>query len=219
MPDQAWYITQRWQQYRAELRANLLRTVAVGALYSVHLWSYFSSQGRLVEWTFLQIAPVGTVPRQFHIAVTLVALAWAMLCLCIWLSLKQKFFPHWFPFFSTGWDLVLLTSLLCLSPGPRSPLVSAYFLIIVLAALRLSLPLVRFATIGSMIGYLVVLGAAKWPVTLNKIADVQSVPRYHQLIVLFALFLTGVMLGQLIRRLPEIAREYAVRSGGEGNAP
>ena len=48
--------------------------------------------------------------------------------------------------------------MLTIADGPRSPLVVAYFLVIALAALRLSLPLMWMATLGSMAGYLFLLG-------------------------------------------------------------
>ncbi len=61
--DQFWFITQRWQQYSGESRANLLRILAVGIFYLIHLWNYFSSQGKLPNWgpfsEFLQLAEGG----------------------------------------------------------------------------------------------------------------------------------------------------------------
>ena len=63
--------------------------------------------------------------------------------------------------FAAG-DLVLLTAILMVADGPRSPLVVGYPLVIVLATLRLNLPLVRFATLGAAAGYLILLGYARW---------------------------------------------------------
>lgn len=212
MNEESWYITRRWQEYSAEGRANLLRIVAVGALYLVHLWSYFSSQGWLPQLGFLQLAAAGEVDRQFHIAVTLLAVAWAMLALGIQLCLVQRIFPRWLPYVSTAADVVLLTSMITLGSGPRSPLVGCYFLILVLATMRLSLPLVRFATVAAAVGYVFVLGAAKWAPAMSKLASETRVPRYHQLIVLASLVLAGVMLGQLVRRVQQTAVDYAQRA-------
>ena len=212
---QHWFIVQRWQAYEAEARANLLRIVGIGAFYVVHLLSYFSSQGRLPQLGFLQLAEAGEVPKQFHILVTLVAVAWAMLALGILLALQQRIFPRWLPYFSTGCDIVLLTTVICLGAAARSPLVTGYFLIQVLATLRLSLPLVWFSTAGCALAYLGVLGCAKWPeqagitkLTGETAVDLR-VPRYHQAIVLLAILLTGVMLGQIVRRVRHLAEELA----------
>jgi hypothetical protein len=193
------FILERWQAYEAESRANLLRIIAIGAFYLVHLWSYFSAQGKLPNFGFFQLAAAGEISRQFHIEITLLTVAWAMLALGILLALQQRIFPLWMPYLSTACDIVLLTSVLCISTGARSPLVSGYFLILVMATLRLSLPLVRCATFCCAIGYLAVLGAAKWLPMSEELRAAQRVPRYHQVIVLLAIVLAGVMLGQIVR--------------------
>jgi hypothetical protein len=58
-----------------------------------------------------------------------------------------------------------------------------------------------------MLGYAWLLGWAMW------IEDVRNVrvPRYHELILLTALALSGIILGQVIRRVKSIAAEYARR--------
>jgi hypothetical protein len=210
--EQNWFIAQRWQAYEAEGRANLLRIAAIGAFYIVHLWSYFSSQGQLPNFGFLQLADAGEVGKQFHVLVTLLATAWAMLALGILLALQQRIFPRWLPYFSTGCDVVMLTSIVSIASGPRSPLVAGYFLILILATLRMSLPLVRFTTAACALGYVCVLGCAKWPATfgldkLGGVADSPHVPRYHQLIVLLAIGTAGVMLGQIVRRVRRLAED------------
>jgi hypothetical protein len=218
--EQSWFIAQRWQAYEAEGRANLLRIAAIGAFYLVHLWSYFSSQGTLPWLGVLQLADAGEIGKQFHLLVTLLATAWAMLALGILLALQQRIFPRWLPYFSTGCDAVMLTSVLCISSGARSPLVAGYFLILILAALRLSLPLVRYATGMCALGYLTVLGCAKWPASfgldkINTIAGEFHVPRYHQVIMLLAIGTAGLMLGQIIRRVPRGAEQFASQTNND----
>jgi hypothetical protein len=210
-----WYIAQRWQAYDAESRANLLRIVAIGAFYLLHLWSYFGSRGWLPNYGFLQIAESGTITKHFHMLVTSIAVAWAMLALGILLALQNRIFPRWLPYFSTGCDIVLLTSVIFLGGMARSPLVVGYFLILILATLRLSLPLISFATVGCAVAFICVLGCAKWPESfglsqsLGQNAAELRVPRYHQLIVLVAIAMAGVMLGQIIRRVRRLAETYA----------
>jgi hypothetical protein len=213
--DRNWFIAQRWQAYEAESRANLLRIFAIGVFYLVHLWSYFGSQGWLPNYGFLQIAESGEISKRFHLLVTLVAVAWAMLALGILLALQHRIFPRWLPYFSTGCDIMLLTSIVCLGGMARSPLVVGYFLVLILATLRLSLPLIWFATAGSGLAYLCVLGCVKWPESsslsqsLGQNAAELSVPRYHELIMLVAIVMAGVMLGQITRRVRHLAETYA----------
>ncbi len=144
--DRQWYIAERWQEYEGERRANLLRIIAIGLFYIVHLLNYHG-----LRIGVLQLAEGGDVSREFHVQVTLLAVTWTMLAVGTLLCLRQRIFPRWLKLFSTGADIVLLTAVLYVSNGPQSPLVLGYPLIIVLATLRLSLPLVRFATAGSML--------------------------------------------------------------------
>jgi len=197
--ERQWFIVGRWQEYEGEARANLLRIAGIGVFYLVELVNYHG----------LRLGPIDMpkiVDLPFHQVVTALAAAWAIACLGVLLCLKQRVFPAALKYVSTGCDLLLLSVILAVADGPRSPLVVGYFLVIVLAALRFSLPLVRFATVGSMLGYLALLGYARW----FSERDLR-VPRYQQAIMLLALALAGLVLGQVIRRVREIARQYAAR--------
>jgi len=213
--DRSWFIAQRWQAYEAESRANLLRIIAIGVFYLVHLWSYFGSQGWLPNYGFLQLAESGEISRRFHLLVTLVAVAWAMLALGILLALQHRIYPRWLPYFSTGCDVILLTSIVCLGAMARSPLIVGYFLVLILATLRMSLPLIWFATVACAGAYMCVLGCAKWPESiglpqsLGQNAAELRVPRYHELIMLVTILMAGMMLGQIVRRVRQLAETYA----------
>jgi hypothetical protein len=210
--DRAWHIVERWQQYEGEARANLLRVTAIGVFYLLHLWNYLGSQGKLPNWGFLELDKVGAVDRRFHVLATLLALAWAMAAAAVHLCLRSHYFPRWISAASTAVDLAMLTSVLCISSGPQSPLLTGYLLIIVLSGLRFSLPLVRMATIGAAIGYVCVLGAAKWPARFGRDEAIDlRVPRYEQLVTLAAIVLCGVFVGQIVRQARRAAEEYAER--------
>ncbi len=215
--ERAWFIAQRWQEYDGEMRANLLRIAAIGSFYLLHCWNYLSSQGKVPNWGLLELSKEGTVDRRFHLMVTLLALAWAAAALGVHVALRNRFFPKWLPAASTAVDLAMLTAVLCISTGPRSPLVVGYFLVIVLAGLRFDLRLVRLTTGGAAAGYLCLLGMAKWPARFGRAADLDlRVPRYHELVVLAAMVLCGVFLGQVVRRARNLADDYAARrSAGE----
>jgi hypothetical protein len=202
--EQDWYIVGRWQEFEGEGRANLLRLVGIAAFYAVELINYHG-----LHLSFLQMPPV--VDRSFHLAVTFLTVAWAMLCLSVLLCRQQRIFPSWLKYISTGCDLLLLTAILTLADGPRSPLVIVYFLIIALAALRFSLPLIWFATAGAVGGYLFLLGFARWGHIPGWVRPDTTVPRYHQIIFLLSLVLTGVVIGQAIRRVRSLADHYARR--------
>ncbi len=193
--DRQWFIVGRWQEFEGEARANLLRIIAIAAFYIVELVNYHGFE---------------VVEKPFHQAVTALAVAWTMVALGVLLCLSQRIFPAVLKFVSTGCDVVLLTGVLLVADGPRSPMVVGYFLVIALSTLRFNLPLVRMATVGSMAGYLFLLGYVKW-FTDAKVRDEIRVERYHQIIFLLALALCGIVLGQVIRRVPGLAKDYAAR--------
>ena len=205
--DRQWFIVGRWQEYAGEARANLLRIAAIGAFYVIELVNYHG----------LDLGPLqmpSTVDQQFHATVTAVTVAWVLVALATLLCLRIHIFPAALKYLTTGCDVVLLTTILTVADGPRSPLVVGYFLIIVLSTLRFQLRLVWCATLGSLAGYLFLNGYARW----FAAADRQlSVPRYQQLIVLLALALTGITLGQVIRRVRALAEEFSQRlANGSG---
>ena len=193
-----WFVVERWREYEGESRANLLRVIAIAGFYLVELANY---EG--LRLGIIQMPKV--VDRPFHLAVTSVAVAWTMMALAVQLCLARRIFPAYLKFVSTGGDVLLMTCVLAVSNGPKSPLIVGYFLIVALAALRFSLPLIWFATGAAMFGYLALLGHAKW------YAPSQMVPRYHEVMFLLALGLTGITLGQVLRRVRTMAEEYAAR--------
>lgn len=187
------FIVGRWEAFEGEGRANLLRLIGIAVFYAVELVNYHG-----LSLGFLQMPKV--VDRTFHLSVTLLTVAWSMLCLGVLLCRRKGVFPDWLQFLSTGGDLLLLTTILTLADGPRSPLVVVYFLVITLAALRFNLRLVWFATAGAVVCYAFLLGFSRWGSVPGWEKSDTTVPRYHQVIVVLALGLTGVVLGQVIRR-------------------
>ena len=163
--DLSWHIVGRGREYEGEGRANLLRVSAIAAFYIVELMNY-----RGLHIGGFEMPRV--VNRQFHLAITSVAVAWTMLGLAVHLCLSRRIFPSYLKFVSTGGDLLLMTCVLMVASGPRSPLIVGYFLILALAALRFNVGLIQFATAGaSDPAIFVVLGHAKW------FAPEQMVPR------------------------------------------
>lgn len=201
--DRNWHIVSRWHEFEGEARANLLRIAAIGCFYAVELLDYHGL--RIGSFEIPAI-----VNRPFHQMMTGLALAWALMGLVVLLLQKNRIFPAALKYGTTAGDLVFLTAVLVVASGPQSPLVIGYFLIIVLATLRFSLGLVRFASAGAVAGYLFVLGHGKWFANPPR-----GVPRHQQLIVMIGLALTGVILGQIVRRGARMAQEYADRVAAE----
>lgn len=202
--DRQWTVIGRWQEYAGEVRANLLRIAGIGGFYFIELLNYYG----------LHLGPLdlpASVDLGFHRTMTAIVVAWTMMSLATLLCLQLRIFPAWLKYATTLGDVVLLTTTLIIADGPRSPLIVGYFLIIVLAGLRFQLPLVWCATIASMLGYLWVAWLARMPDLIMR-RDL-SVPGYYQLIMLLALLLTGVVLGQIVRRVRAMAEDLLKRVG------
>lgn len=190
-----WFIVNRWLEYEGEERANLLRVVVVGVLYVVQLMQFYG---------FRQ-ADASALP--FHQQATALAVAWTMVALGVALCLRRRIFPAALKYVSAACDIVLLTSLVWFAGGPASSITRAYFLVIALAALRFDLGLIWFSTLGCMLGYEAMVGEAdqSW-----FDAD-HAIPPVDNLIMLVSLALTGLILGQVIRRVRHAAADYATR--------
>lgn len=195
-----WYIVKRWLEFEGESRANLLRAVAVGAFYAVQLYQYYS------------LPKPDDAAVHFHQQATSLAASWALLALGITVCLRRQIFPAALKYVSTACDTVLLAVLVWLAGGPNQAIVRAFFLIIPLAALRFDLGLVWFSTLGCMTAYELLVGQAdqKW-----FDAD-HAVPPVDNRIMLLSLALMGIILGQVIRRARQAAREFAARLERQG---
>lgn len=210
--DRQWLVIGRWQEYAGEARANLLRIAGIGSFYAIELINYHG----------LHLGPLdlpATVDLAFHEKATALVAAWTLMALATLVCLRLRIFPDWLKYFTTLGDVVLLSLMLMMADGPRSPLVVGYFLVIALATLRFQVRLIWCTTVASMIGYLWVALWAVFRADSNLVPDL-SVPRYYQLIMLLALALTGIVLGQVIRRVRAMAEDLSRRlqraAGGAG---
>lgn len=197
--ERQWFIVQRWTQFGAEARANLLRILGVACFYTVELLAHYGilNGGATAS---------GPADKSFHLAMTALAAAWIATAMLVLLLLRERIFPKSLPFFSTAIDLVLLTALVMLADGPRSPLVVIYFLVVALTATRFDLRLLWFGSVGAVISYGFLLGYSRWVAARDV-----TVPRYAELIMAVALVLMAVVLGQMIRRVRHMADDYAAR--------
>lgn len=201
MPDdRSWYIVERWQEYAGEGRANLLRVLALLVFYAV-------------QWYQFATVDVGSdASRVFHRQVTLIVVAWLFVSLAVLISLQRQIFPPIVKYLSTLADVLLLTLLAHLAGGPSSPIIQVYYLIIAMAALRFSVPLVWFAALASMGGYWGVVGLSDevW------FDENHATPVITQIVSIASMGLAGIIAGQVVRATRAIANEFATRSRGKG---
>ncbi|MCH2182607.1 MAG: hypothetical protein MK108_11435 [Mariniblastus sp.] len=185
---------------QAEQRVNLIRIVAIVVFYVVHfVYLINPSVGQDAAVPATHTGETSIIDR-LEVTIAILCLGWLMQAFAIHLTIAKPHVPAWLPLWVTVGDLVWLTLLLCLTTGPAGPMVIGYFLIIMLSGARFDLQLVRYTTVLAMIGYLVLLGVTRWPRGLFKEIGLQSVPPYHEIMILVAMILSGVIVGQIVRQ-------------------
>lgn len=198
----SWFVTSRWSELEGELRAAVMRVVFVIAFYSVQLLHYSYS------------AAESGGEALFHRNITMIAAGWLFVSLIIMTAVMQHWFPPWLKYVSSGCDVALLTAAAYIGNGPDSPLVPVYAVVIAMAGLRFSLPLIWCTTIACLIGYLTLVGAAD-----QTWFDPNHVtPPTQTLTTLLSLAAVGITVGQFVRMSRRAAEQYASRrliSGGE----
>ena len=193
----SWHIASRWQEFEGEMRSAVLRAILVVVFYTIQLVHHLS----------LDI--VSDVDRIFHRQVTMAAIAWLFLSMSILIALRGSFMPPLLKYIATGVDISLVTLLAWLSHGPSSPLVLAVFVVLAIAALRFRLGLIWFATLASMVSYMLLVGS----VDASWFDSVHTTPILTQAITICSLASTGIVLGQLVRTPRRMADAFLERVG------
>jgi hypothetical protein len=194
-----WRIVTLWQRYDGEIRAAVLRVVAVAVMYGCQL-------------AVMQMSTPDDALKEFHRKATFACGAWLLATLAAMVAIQAKIFVRITPYLSTLADLFLLTLVAAIGSKSQSPVVVGYFLIVLIAAQRFDLALLWMATLGSMACYLGLVGM------LDKswFDEVHATPVIQQLVMLTAIGMSGVMAGQLIRRSKALAMDYHQRVVAQG---
>src|SRR6266542_4019700 len=192
----SWSDATRVEGWAGEIRVNLVRLLAIVIFYARHLIEYFMS------------APDAPIRGRYHLAVTILIVAWAFEAGLLHLWLSRRRYEAGIKYAAALWDAIMITALCAVAKDPRSPLVMIYFAFIATTPLRLSLKLIYFATAAAMLGYLVLLAYYAWYVIgFQKYYATPEVrvPRSHEVIVLLSMLVCGLLAGQVVRQARRIA--------------
>ena len=199
-PIDPWLMRSRVESLAGEARVNLVRLAAVFAFYLRHLIAISTSDSAARE------------AGQYHVGATIIAGAWFAIVVAVHVCLSHRYLPAWLKYASCAFDLLMVALLGMLRADPRAPVVLLFFPIIVSAAVRLSLPLVYFATIGSALGYLSALAYYAWHVIgYDRYYSTPElrIPRGDEAMFILALLVTGVFAGQVVRQARRLTRPLA----------
>jgi hypothetical protein len=180
----------RAEAWAGEARVNLIRVTALLAFYGHFLIQLIIQR---------EVPP----PPEFVQSATALVVAWACLVLGVYVALNRRALPEWLPYATAIGDVVLITALLTIGNGVRSPLVILYWLAIASTPLRLSLHIVSLATLAAIFGYFIALGYyAYFRIGSSAyFADPSvRVPKTTQVIVVLGLIVAGLLAGQAVRQ-------------------
>jgi len=190
-----WAGARHIEEWAGETRVNLFRLAAVLVFYAQHLFNVY-------------LGDDPSVAGPFHLAVTALVLAWSGEVVALYLCLARRWVPPWLKYAVTVADIVLVTVLLMVvalvGEDARTWLATLYVLVIAAAPLRLSLPLVYVATLGSMAAYGFFLGYVKYQLGLERIS------RPNQVIFALVLGAMGILAGQMVRQARRLSAGYPV---------
>ncbi len=186
---------ERTEGWAGECRVNLMRLLAILALYGQHLANFYWFQD-------------GDIDDAFHVRVTMLVLSWSVVVAAVYFALRRGWAHPSLKFLTTVWDAVMVSGLVMLSGQPRGVFVMLYLLVIASAVLRLSLPLVYVATASAAMGYLASLAHYAW-VTIGSekyYAEAGTrIPRSEQFMVLLVFLIAGLLAGQAVRQARRVA--------------
>lgn len=195
--------------WAGEVRLNLVRLAALIAFYATHLVTVCLSREN------------PDLAGAYHVKVTALVMVWTIGAVVLYLSLSRRSTPPALKYVVTAWDTLLITTLVVLAGGPKSPLLILYFLVIAAAPLRLSLRLVYAATLCAVAGYLFLLGHhAFYRIGYESYysTSTERIPRTHEAIFLIGLLTCGVLAGQVVRQTRRLTQGLSVATDAGASA-
>lgn len=182
IPDR-WHIAKRRQEFRGESFANVIRVAGVLAFYVIEIINHHGSK---------LLGMPAVVGKDLHALVTALVGCWVGAALLTVVTMRLRYFPIWLKYLTTSVDLALMTAVLAVLDGPRSPMLVGFFLILAVSATRFSQRLIACTAGGSLVCY----GVLLWHTAVLRPA--LAVPRYHQLIFSLTLVLLAGVLVVLV---------------------
>lgn len=182
----------------SEARINILRAVAISALYLQHLVSFF-----LIRDESLSVA--------FHNSVNLIVVVWVCVVAMVFFMLQQNRWPIRLSYFVVFCDAFLISWLIIAAGGPTKIQTILFLLLIFVNALRLLRSIVWFGVVASVVGYLTCLCEYVFvEVGYEKYYSADGVSlrisRHDEMFMLIALLVAGVIADQIVIQTYRIAR-------------
>jgi hypothetical protein len=190
-----WEAIQRARSQRVEGRINVIRLAALLIYYGYSL---------AMAWISNEVSPV---PAGSERLITYTALGWILMIVGLQVCVYWGHVPSWLKYVVVGLDTLFVTVVLAAIAGPESPLLMLYLVILATTPLRLSLGLVRFATVGAILAYCALMA---YYIYLQLGSELYNrnpgvrIPRGVQVLVVSGLLGTGILAEQSVRQVRRI---------------
>jgi hypothetical protein len=169
----------RRETWEGDQKANRVRLAVVG-LFTLN---------ELANYHVLHV-----VDLRFHVGSLLIVGLWLLATALFHVMLREHLLPRATSYIIVSTDILLLTWLLFLGDGPKSPLVALYFLVIALSGIRVDPSVCLYTGAAAAFGYGAVLEFTK------RQRPELLVPPYHAVIVALALLVMGWIMAHLVSR-------------------
>lgn len=189
-----WADLQRIESWAGEVRVNFIRIASLIGFYGYHLLNVYVFD-----------PDNAALAGAYHVSVTALVVGWSLGVMLLHFCLSRRWVPPGLKYVSTLADVTMVTMLLAISGGPKSPLIILYPLVVASSALRLSLRLVWTATLAAAAAWVLLLGYTKYYRPAAEHLD-----RTPQIVFALGLGAAGLLAGQVVRQARRLARGYPV---------
>lgn len=153
---------------------------------------------------FFNFHVLGVVEPRLHLRAALLLSVWEVYAATAWYLMNRRgVYARWMKYVSTGTDALFLTLILVLVEGNNGPLVSMYYVLISLSALRYSRRAIFAAAGFSAAGY-----AAVWYTSFGN-PRLVPISTYVAVLQMLIMALVGAFAGYVVRKMRGLVLKFA----------
>lgn len=177
------------EEQLGERKLNSLRLLFLGVFFvneflNYYLWKVVGEAQHLrAVWTMIAWLAYG-------------AGAW-------WLVNRRRYYARPVKYVSAAADALFLTLAIILVEGNNGPVVPAYYILIIVCALRYSYRAILWASVFSALGY-----AAVWSTSFGN-PRLSPIPTYSAIIHLLIMLMAGALSSYAVRKMRDLVLKFA----------
>ncbi len=177
------------EERSGEQKMNLVRLVFIAV--------FFANE-------FLNRYAFGVVDQALHVRAAWTLFVWELFAAAAWLAVNRLgFYARWMKYAAAALDAVFLTLVLVLVEGNNGPLISMYYVLIILSAMRYSGKAILASAGLSAAGYAVV-----WYFSFGN-PRLRPIPVYMAVLTMLIMALVGVIAGYVVRKMRGLVFRFA----------